>query len=340
MSVWSIIEGLLTESRAYRGQGQVKYSDLVKLLEYLGGGPKGDISTWDPRDKSGKPKKEPKPKIIGTSGGGGTDPRHQASSLPAREGGWADVDFKVVPKVWNRWASSVDAAIGLATSTDDPVPQRTHWVQHVGALGKKGFTQTQSDKLKNPTSPMVRDRSDGGSTRDTSTPQYGHARPSDLYDFIAVADIEGHDVPQKGVTDVSRSEDATVVVKRIAWTPSIGDSNERASRLRSLLAGKAPESQAPKLGPKPPQLGKPGKPDQNAGAELMKKGPSMHAPIPGDQEKPWNHLAQTLGPRHKQKSEPDQQTTDQGLNSDDDDDEKGLEPSPAWGQAALRAKKG
>lgn len=224
MRPWKILEGLLREGRAYRGQANVRYAELVKLFEFLQGDPKGDISTWDPRGKDGKPKAAPKPRISGPK-------------LPDRDGGFSDVDFNAVPSVWNRWFPNLQGAIALATTGDIAHPNRTAFIPARGNFGKKTWGVVDKDLTTAPR-PGADFRGD--------EPWAGNARPGDRYDLVMVAELTNIPMNASGMTDISgvpREKKPKVHITRIAWTPAVGDSKARAERLSQLMAG----NKVPKL---------------------------------------------------------------------------------------------
>ena len=226
MRAWLLAEMLLREGRAYFGRGQVRYQELVKLFEYLRGG-SGDIKTWDPRGKN-----EPAGRRISYLG-----------KVPAREGGFADVEFPVTA-VWDPWFADARRAIALATSADIQHPTRTTYVPHRGNMGKKGWSVGSRD-VQNPPQLGPGRRIIHPGERGPEPVDFA-ARPTDRYDMIVQGDMSG--VPENpggrtsfGDAPRGKGMNPRVIATRIAWTPAEGDPNERAARLRSLLAGNQPE---------------------------------------------------------------------------------------------------
>ena len=222
MNTWNIIEGLLSEARAYRGQPSVRYAELVKLFEYLNGEPKGDISTWDPRGKDGKPKAQPKVRMQG------------GMKLPSRDGGFVDVDFDAVPSVWNRWFPNLKDAVLFATSAGAPYSDRTAFIPARGNFGKRTWSVANKELT---TAPRP-----GADFRGGGQEMWpGESRPGDLYDVIMIGDLTNIPLKATGMTDISgvpREKKPKLHIVRIAWTPAVGDTQARISRLMDLGAGK------------------------------------------------------------------------------------------------------
>jgi len=172
-------------------------------------------------------------------------------------GGMVELNWKASPRVWSRWARTISAAAAFASTGDD---------QYVGR--HQGGT--------------VMKRNYGGRVVfEPGKPRSDYERlPSamDKYDVMMIGDVTGAPVPtDQKVVDLSRKglDNAKIIVKRIAWSPSIGSAEERTKRLQDLLAGKQVElpRRAQGLVPDAPK-----NPDELAA--LQRRGAGRNAPAP------------------------------------------------------------
>lgn len=153
-----------------------------------------------------------------------SDPKVQGDPDP--NGGFVLCSYPVDPRVWGRWNPQLNAATVLAgTDKKD--------TQHVGApKGSMVFKQNYGGRVI--TTP-------GNPGKDFD--QLGSAM--DRYDVLMVADVTGGIIePGAAVNWPPGQKDGmpSIVVRKIAWSPSIGTADERMQRISAILSGQQVQS--------------------------------------------------------------------------------------------------
>lgn len=229
------------------------------------------------------------------SGAAYTTDERVLSGRPDPHGGSADVNFPVDPRVWGRWARTPDTAAIFSTTRDDQYPG-------------------------SPRGGTVMKRAHGGRVfyqagpRSTSHEQMPSAM--DRYDVMMVGDVQGGAVPTKGVTTSQGLGGASIFVRRIAWSPAIGSTEERQRRLQALLGGgqagplrRRPQPASP-TAPNPGRKDDPTDPKHDKFRRFQTQGAGRTAPMPDDpQDAERFGTAGRLGlggkPRHKKSRDED-----------------------------------
>ncbi len=134
---------------------------------------------------------------------------------PDPSGGSTRCEWSFNPDIWTGWQTKIGAALASASTGTK------RDVQSGNAQGGTVHKTNWGGKVANVAAPV----------RPSSNDHLGSAM--DRYDVMMVAEI-GTRVNAKGKTVHS------AVMTRIAWSPSIGSSDERSARLDALLAGRTP----------------------------------------------------------------------------------------------------
>lgn len=138
---------------------------------------------------------------------------------PNPEGDFIECEYHADSRVWRRWSRSPNYAAIMSSTADD---------QEVGA----------------PQGGTVMKRNYGGRiVYAPGKPRSDHERlgsAMDRYDVMMVAEVQGAAIPDTGAINFPSDPGkppADLVVKRIAWSPAIGSTEERQRRLQTLLGG-------------------------------------------------------------------------------------------------------
>lgn len=131
------------------------------------------------------------------------------------EGGFIVCKYQFDPKIWGNWMTNPNAALIMATSDKDVVNQYAGRPQG-GTVTKKNW----GGRIK----------MDPGKAR-TDFERLPSAM--DRYDVIMIGEITDH-------TGAKGNVHKKGILQRVAYSPSIGSSDERLTRLKALANGQQP----------------------------------------------------------------------------------------------------
>lgn len=139
----------------------------------------------------------------------GSEHRPGVTGRPAnREGEVVDADYKFDPSIWGKWYPAIEPALTMASTDKDVVGQYAGRSQ-----GSMSFKTTWGQRVVN---------------------LPGKAR-SDFERLPSAMDT--YDVLMQGEVGKDAKGRPVGFLKRIAYTPAIGSSDERRDRIQAMMAG-------------------------------------------------------------------------------------------------------